>query len=1121
MNKISLLKPVFLALVFLFSLGLASAQTAITGTVTDASDGSTLPGVNIIVAGTMVGTITDIDGNFSLTLPTDAGELVFSMVGYSTQTLPVGEATVYNVALQEATKALDEVVVIGYGTQKRSTLTGSVTKMDPKLLETGVRSNPAQALAGTIPGLRVATTTGRPGSLPTIVLRGGTNFDGSGSPLIIMDGQIRGSMSDINPEEIASIEVLKDASATAIYGARASNGVILITSKRGKSGTAQVNVKVKTGVNFLNVPYEFEDAAGYVKWARLGAEQAILNGTLAITNVAGVGPRGTGNQYKDANGNILDGNYNSTAIWSVMRLNDVNRELLQKPGWKTMKDVIKTNAAGNYDPNGEYYDLIYRDFNYGDYGLNKTAVTQDYNVSFSGGNERGKYFANLGYYDEGGLSLATFYNRLNFALNGDYKINDWLTSESGLQFARAKWRNQSLQNGETNYWARMLSAPPTLREYNENGEWILGRDASDGNPAFNIDAYKRDNQSDKFTMSQALRADIMKGLYVRVSAIMMYDESLQESFNKDFRTGIMSYTNPNTGWNRTRSSEAQFDRVIRQTYNAIANYETKFLDKNNISAMVGFEFYDSFNKGLYAAGSLAPTDDFADLGLTLNNKDQQTRSTDSWHSNERIMSGFGRVNYNYDEKYLLTMTIRRDGYSRLLGDNRYGTFPAFSLGWLMHKESFMESTGDWLSYLKLRGSWGKNGNVGGIGTYELQGSYGSQTAYNGNIGFLQTGLANPVLRWEKSNTVEVGADMGFLDNRIYASLSFYNRITDDKIASVVLPTSSGVSSIRTNNGKMRNRGVELESTIKVISKKDLKWDIGLNGAWIKNMVLQLPFNGNENNRQGGQQIYDPATGKLIWVGGYQEGKEWGEVFGFVSEGIIRTDEDLAKYNKLDLAAGQVWYGSAAGRRVASAKLIAEKGLTGWISTKKGDVMWKDIDKNDTIDYRDQVSLGRVLPRVTGGFNTTVSYKDFALAARMDFALGHIQRDAMQLWSLGCMQGEFNMTKDVRDTWTPDNPDAKYPRYVWADQLNTKNFDRPSGMFWRKSNYLAFREVTLSYNLPKSMLSRIKIPKAIISVTGQNLGYLSDRLLNLPERTGDQNGAYIIPTQLIFGLDITL
>ncbi len=1114
-------KPLWVAFAFTLLFGQAMAQVSVTGTVTDARDGSTLPGVNIVVTGTLVGTITDMDGNFSLVLPADAKELAFSMVGYASLTLPVGETTVFTVALKEATKALDEVVIIGYGTQKRSTLTGSVTKMDPKLLETGVRSNPAQALAGTIPGLRVATTTGRPGSLPTIVLRGGTNFDGSGSPLIIMDGQIRGSMSDINPEEIASIEVLKDASATAIYGARASNGVILITSKRGKSGAAQVNVKLKSGVNYLNVPYDFEDAAGYIKWARLGAEQAILNGTLAVNNVAGVGPRGTGNQYKDTNGTILDGNYNSRAIWSVMRLDDVTRELLDKPGWKTMKDVIKTNSAGNYDPNGEYYDLIYRDFNYGDYGLNETAVTQDYNIGFSGGNERGKYFANLGYYDEGGLSLATFYKRLNFAFNGDYKINNWLTSESGVQFARAKWRDQSLTNGETNYWARMLSAPPTLREFNENGEWILGRDASDGNPAYNIDAYKRDNQSDKFTLNQAFRIDLMKGLYVRASAIMMYDESFQESFNKDFRTGTMSYTNPNTGWNRTRSSDAQFDRVIRQTYNAIANYETKFLGKNNINAMVGFEFYDSFNKGVYAAGSLAPTDDFADLGLTLNNKDQQTRSTDSWHSNERIMSGFGRVNYNYDEKYLLTLTIRRDGYSRLLGDNRFGTFPAFSLGWLMHKESFMKPAEDWLSYLKLRASWGKNGNVGGIGTYELQGSYGSQTAYNGYIGFLQTGLANPALKWEKSNTVEVGTDMGFLDNRIYASLSYYNRITDDKIASVVLPTSSGVSSIRTNNGKMRNRGVELESTVKAIHKKDFKWDIGLNGSWIKNTVLKLPFNGNENNRQGGQQIYDPKSGGLIWVGGYQEGQEWGEVFGFVSEGIIRTDEDLANYNKIDLAAGQAWYGGAAGKRLASKKLITERGLTGWISTMKGDMIWKDIDKNDTIDYRDQVSLGRVLPRITGGFNTTVSYKDFALAARMDFALGHIQRDAMQMWSLGCMQGEFNMTQDVRDTWTPDNPDAKLPRYVWADQLNAKNFDRPSSTFWRKSDYLAFREVSLSYNLPASLLSRVKISKAVFTVTGQNLGYLTDKLLNLPERTGDQNGAYIIPTQLIFGLDITL
>src|SRR6476661_3353055 len=264
-----------------------------------------------------------------------------------------------------ATGKMDEVVVIGYGTAKRSKVTSSVSKLDTKVLGTGLRSNPAQALAGTIAGVRVSTGTGRPGALPSIVLRGGTNFDGSGSPLIIMDGQVRGSLSDINPEDIASMEVLKDASATAIYGARASNGVILITSKKGKAGASSLNIKVNRGTSFLNVPYNFLNAEDYIKWTRLGVVQAIANGTLANTTLSAVGPRGTGNLYKDAAGNVLDGNYDNRAIWSVMRLNDGNKELLGQPGWKTMKDAVPTNAAGNYDPNGTYADLIYKDFNYG------------------------------------------------------------------------------------------------------------------------------------------------------------------------------------------------------------------------------------------------------------------------------------------------------------------------------------------------------------------------------------------------------------------------------------------------------------------------------------------------------------------------------------------------------------------------------------------------------------------------------------------------------------------------------------------------------------------------------------------------------------------------------------
>lgn len=1125
-----------LLLTFFFTLTAAWSQTRqITGRVLSQEDNTPLAGVTVTVKGTTTVSQTDADGRFTIAAAT-GNVLVFTYTGYALQEIPVGTATSVDVVLRSGQSKMDEVVVIGYGTARRSKVTSSVAKLDPKILETGLRSNPAQALAGTIPGLRVSTGSGRPGSLPQIVLRGGTNFDGTGSPLILMDGQVRGSLSDINPEDIASMEVLKDASATAIYGARASNGVILITSKRGKAGKSSINLQARRGVSYLNVPYNFLNAEDYIRWTRRGVVQAMINGTFGTvasnTALSAVGPRSTGNLYKDAAGNILDGNYDNRAVWSVMRLNDINRELLNQPGWKVMKDAVPTNAQGNYDPNGTYADLIYKDFNYGDYGLYDKATVQEYNLGMSGGNDRGGYFANLGYYDEGGLSLATFYRRLTFTLNGDYKIKDWLKSESSLQFNKANWRDQSLQNGEGNYWGRMLSAPPTMRGTNAKGELILGRDASDGNPLVNIDRYKRFNQTDKFTLSQAFRVDVMKGLYFRLSGIWMYDEGLSESFNQDYRTGYLSLTNPNAGWDRTRFSYADFGRTLRQTYNAIANYQTT-IGKHNLDGMVGFEYFDASSRGLSASGSQAPTDDFSDLQYTLNNAITQTRSTDTYHNSDRIMSGFGRLLYDWDGKYLASFTVRRDGVSRLIGDNQYGTFPAASLGWMVHREDFMAGVSNWLSYLKLRASWGKNGNIGigtsnAIGLYEVQGSYGSQTAYNGAIGFLQTGIANPSLRWEKTNTTEVGADMGFLKGRLNFSVAYYNRITDDKLATVSLPTSSGVSGIRTNNGSMRNRGVELDASYRILQGRDLTWQVAANASWNKNTILKLPFNGNENNRQGGQRIYDPKTGQVIWVGGFQEGQEWGEIFGFVSEGIIRNQRDLEAYNKFDEAAKSAYQNGGAGRGVASQKLIAQYNLNAgrpannplYVATQLGDVMWKDFDNNDTIDYRDMTSLGRTLPRWTGGFNTTVNWKGFSLFARMDFALGHIQQDFMQLWSLASAQGEFNATDIVKQTWTPENPDAKYPRYVWADQLNTKNFDRPSAMFYVNSSYLAFREVSLSYSLPVSLLNRAKMSALRLTVTGQNLGYITNSLLKLPERTGVQNSAYTIPTQLVFGANLT-
>lgn len=1126
-------KSTILFLGFLFVLVSVNAQSkTVKGKVIASDSGAPLSGVSVLIKGSTSGTSTDAAGEFSIQA-TSKDILVFSSAEYKTVEQNVGNNTELTIVMEPLTSKMDEVVIVGYGTVKRSKLTSSISKLDDQVLETGLRSNPAQALAGTIPGLRVSTGTGRPGSLPSIILRGGTDFDGSGSPLIIIDGQQRSSLSDINPDDIGSMEVLKDASATAIYGARASNGVILITSKRGKAGHSSINIGVKRGISFLNVPYNFLNAEDYIKWSRMGVVQAIINGTFGTvsnnTALSGVGPRATGNKYKDpVTGDILDGNYDNRAIWSVMRLTDENRELLNQPGWHQMKDAVLTNAAGNYDPNGTYADLIYKDFNYGDYGLYKNAAVQDYNIGMTGGNEKGSYYANVGLYDEGGLSLKTFYRRLSFTLNGDYKLNNWLTSYSTLNFEKANWRDQSLQNGEGNYWGRMLSAPPTMRGTNADGELILGRDASDGNPIVNIDKYKRSNQTDKFTLGQSLKIDFLKDLNLKINAIWFYDEGFYEAFNKDYRTGLLSKTDPNRGWNRTRASSASFGRAIRQTYNAVLDYKFTFLKNNNVDAMAGFEYYDVYSKGISASGAQAPTDDFQDLEYTLDNATTQTRGTDSYHQRDRIMSGFGRLLYDYDGRYLASFTIRHDGVSRLAIGNQFGTFPAASIGWLLHKEKFMDFTQNWLSYLKLRASWGLSGNIGigtsnALGLYEVQGSYGSQTPYNGQIGFLMTSLANPSLRWEKSNTTEVGADFGFLSNRLNLSVAYYNRLTTDKLTYVNLPTSAGVSSIRTNNGSMRNKGVEMDVNYDIIRRKDLRWNVQANAAWNKNVVESLPFNGNENNRQGGTQIYDPASGKIIWVGGLQEGQEWGGIYGYVPAGIIRNQKDLDGYNVWDEAAKQAYQNGGAGRGVASQKLINDYNLNAggfkYIATQLGDMMWKDIDKNDTIDYRDRVLLGRTIPRWTGGMHTSVSWKGLTLFARVDFAIGHIQQDFMQMWSLASAQGEFNATDIVKQTWTPDNPNAKYPRYIWADQLNTKNFDRPSSMFYVNSSYLAFREVSLSYDLPLEWISRIKLKEVRLTVTGQNLGYLTNSLLKLPERTGVQSSAYTIPTQLVFGANI--
>lgn len=1087
----SLRRILMLLLVCCMNLA-AFAQNELRGTVSDQS-GTGLIGVTVTNQTQNLVSKTNEQGNFTIKAKI-SDVITFSSIGYLQKSITINDLKVLEVKLEQSGEDLDEVVVLGYGSIKKSNLTGSVSRLDKRVLETGVRANPASALAGTIPGLRVQQTSGRPGSVANIVLRGGTTYGGGGSPLVIVDGLIRSGFSDINQDDIESIDVLKDASATAIYGARASNGVVLITTKRGKEGVSNISLKSKIGVNSLNIPFEFLGAKDYLYWSRKAVQTSGIYQPNQLAQLTSVGPFGTGNKYKDAQGNILDGNKVSNAVWSTMFLDDSNRELLDQ-GYQVMIDPVTGK------------ELIYKDFDYTDYALRKNALTQDYNVAVQGGGEKSKYYASLGKYLEQGVPIGTNYDRLTFVLNGDYKIKPWITSNSGLNFANTKWRDAI--NGEGNYMTRALGAPPTMRGFNAEGDLLVGRDWQDGNPAVNNDRFIRNNLNQKLTMSQAFVVDLYEGLDLRVSGNWFLNQSNYESFNKDY---LASPGN----WVRTRSSSASYDKVLNQTYNAALNYRNTFGQKHNVHAMAAWEFFDSYNTGFSASGSGAPSDDFMDLGLT--GTEANRRSIDSYHVRNRITSYFGRLNYDYDERYLMTLTLRRDGYSNLL-NNRWGTFPGVSLGWNLHKENFLANSmgaEHFINTMKLRASYGANGNIGGIGAYTLQGTYGT-SKYDGNVGYTMTSLSIPNLKWESLITKEIGLETRLM-NRLDLSVAYYHRTTSDKIATLELPSSAGFTSITTNNGDMQNQGVEIDLNYQAVRKNDFSLSLNLNAAYNRNKILKLPYNGVENNRQNGFQVYNPQTKELEWVGGLQEGQDPNVAYAYQALGIIRTQADLDTYAlKLkDLIGAR----TLVHPDVFNAMSASEKALHYPLAL--GDVMWRDVNGDGLINSYDRVYMGNTVPRWTGGFGFFADYKNISLSARFDYALGYVAYDGPRTWFLGMGQGTFNTTTEVFDTFTPENPGAKYPTYYWADQLFKNNYFRETSMFYNKGNYLAFREVSLAYRLPQSIANKIKMEDLSISVTGQNLHYWTKNTLYSPESGSIAigGGGYPLPRTIIFGLQLT-
>ena len=1076
-----------------------------TGIVKDTT-GETVIGASVVVKGTTNGTITGIDGDFSLNNVKQGDIIQISFVGYKTVEVKWNGQPL-NVTLKDDTEMLGEVVVTGYGGQQlRTKVTNSISKVKQESLNVGMHSNPAQALSGAVAGLKVIQSSGSPGATPTIILRGGTNLDGTGSPLVVVDGQLRDSMSDINPEDIESMDVLKDAGATALYGARASNGVILITTKRGKAGFREINFKAKLGLSYARTPYEFLEAGEYIKAMR----KAHWDAGHLFQDKDGNTKTYWGNWESYLNGKqpFGTGNNLDQDIYSTQFLNEDNKYLLGR-GWQTVTDPITGK------------EILYKNTDVDKYNLNDPAFSQDYNINMSGGNDRGTYYAGLGYNRQEGVPVNTFYERYSFITNASYKIADWLTSTSSLNYNRANWKNMPGSNGsELNYFGRVRSLPPTVLFEDEEGNMKLGPGTADGNQMYQPDQWWNDNQSDKFTMSQSFKIDILKNLSLTANMNWYYSETYQESFTKD-------YENTPGNFVRTRSATAYYNRDFRQTYNAVLNYnETFFLD-HHVEVMLGMEYYNKYQRGFEAQGQGAPTDDLPDLSLT--DKGEGKRTINSWHEKQRILSFFGRLNYDFKDKYLLSFVFRRDGYSSLLGDNRWGFFPGVSAGWIFGREDFIKEAIPVMSFGKLRASYGINCNASGIGAYTLQGSYGSSNSngsfnYNGNTSYLITELPNPNLRWEKTATFEVGADLSFFANRLNTNLTYYNRLTSDKYAALSFPTSTGFSSVTNNNGEFRNQGIEIELSGKIIDSKDWTWSASGNIAFNKNKIVSLPDNGMERNRINAFQVYTGNGDEKKWVGGQQEGQEPGILYLYQADGIYRSYDEIPA-NLVRKYGSRTYYGPEAWN-----KLTAEQqNATTNFPIQPGDTKFHDVNGDDVIDEFDKVKVGATSPRWTGGFNTTLRWKNFQLYGRFDYALGfwlyeNSGTQSTTPWFMGCYQGTYNTPTMYYDTWSESNPNAKYPRYLFADQ-NGKNNYIASTMFAYRGDYLAIREISLSYSLPESVAKMLKMQRAEVSITGQNLGYITGaKNVGSPEANPKDNGAvgqgYSLPRTILFGVNLT-
>ena len=981
----------------------------VTGTVTDVS-GEPIIGANIRIKGTTTGTITDIDGNFSIKAEPQS-VIEVSYIGYLTQETVINNQKSIRFLLKEDTKTLDEVVVIGYGVQKKADLTGSVANINTEKLNTQSNANIGQALQGKIAGVDIVSQGGAPGSGTRIMVRGIGTLNNA-SPLYIVDGMYMNSIDHINPNDIASIDVLKDASSAAIYGSRAANGVIIVTTKEGSNteGKPIIDLSVNLGISTASKFLDMLDAKG---WAE-------------VTTIA--------------------------------------RQAIGKPALDMATDLANK-------PDNDWQDIMFR-----------PALMQNYNLSVKGGGKYSTYYTGLGYFNQDGIVKGTNYQRYNIQSKNDYKRGIFSAGTNLIiSFSHDKPLHQELRGGMI---GTILQSVPTLEKYDDTREGGYGGTYGDvvniPHPLAIIDdnIMDRYNENVKIFANLYAQIELFKGLKYKLNLTPDFSFERYKNYLNKYDFGLA-----------TNSITQLTERQRRRRNILVENLLTfdRTFGEHKISALAGYTYQDSRFRHIQAYGEGLPQG-LEEIDAATTNRSNEGNS---WRS--VLTSILGRVFYSYQNKYLFSATIRRDGSSKFGKNNRYGYFPSFSLGWNVAEEKFMENV-HWLDQLKLRGGYGVLGNQE-IDNYQYSSTITTGINYpDGNGGLLQgafpKNFANPDIKWEETAMTNVGIDFMAFNNRLSLTADYYVKNTKDILLTVPIPISSGGANdpIR-NAGKIRNNGFEFNLGWMDQPNPDISYGINLIGSFNKNKVIAM---GSESGSiKGGSTNQNITTSET--KAGYPIGGYW----LISTAGYFNSQEEVDAYAK-------------DGKKIQPA-------------AEPGDIKFVDANNDGVINDDDRVFQGSPFPDFTFALNGNMRYKNFDLSIGLQGVLGNKIYNATRQTLEDVTKGS-NFLASCLDYWTPENKNASHPRLTWDDP--NRNTRAESDRYLENGSYLRLRSVQLGYTFPQTWFKGA-IQHARVYINAENLftitsysGYSPDVNADNANYRGFDNFIYPTNRTFMLGLNVT-